>query len=90
MLPPGKSPKAPPPAPPPTPRQKLEKLAASGYVDPNDAAHFVSDMKALKPDRLTLREIKMFIIRHQSVFDRAAFEKIRTFCDTYRAENDID
>jgi hypothetical protein len=89
-VPPPVKPKTPPPPPPPTPEQKLEKLAASGYVDPNDAAHFVSDMKALKPDKLKLREIKQFIIRHKSVFDRAAFEKIRAFCDTYRAENDID
>ena len=78
------------PAPPATPLQKLEKLASSGYVDPNDASHFISDVKALKPDRVVLRELKLALIRHKSSFDRGAFEKIRTFCETYRCENDID
>jgi hypothetical protein len=70
--------------------QRLEKLAKSGYVDQNDVSMFIKDTKAEKPDRAVLRELKNFAIKHQSSFDKAAFYKIKTFCDTYKAENDVD
>jgi hypothetical protein len=70
--------------------QRLEKLAKSGYVDQNDAQIFIKDAKSSKPDRAVLRELKQFLIAHQAVFDRAAFHKLKTFCDTYKAENDVD
>ncbi len=70
--------------------QKLEKLAKSGYVDQNDVGLFIKDAKTSKPDRAVLRELKNFLIKHQTVFDRAAFQKMKTFCDTYKAENDVD
>jgi len=90
MPPPPPKTKAPPPPPPLTALQKLEKLASSGYVDPNDAYHFISDIKTGKPDRAVLRELKLALIKHKSSFDRGAYEKIRTFCETYRSENDVD
>ncbi len=73
-----------------TPKGKLEKLAQSGYVDVNDAARFIGEIKEKKPERGLLRELKLTLIRHQSVFDRGAFQKIRAFCETYKAEDDID
>jgi hypothetical protein len=79
-----------PKAPPLSLAQKLEKLAKSGYVDRNDAELFIKDARTFKPDRGILRELKNFLIKHQSVFDKAAFHKLKTFCDTYKAENDID
>lgn len=70
--------------------QKLEKLAKSGYVDQNDAQLFIKDARTEKPDRAILRELKSFLIKHQTVFDRSAFHRLKTFCDTYKAENDVD
>lgn len=85
---PGAKPEKPPP--PPTPMEQLEKLAKSGYVDINDIGIFIGDIKANKPDRALLRELRNFAIKHQGVFDRGAFHKLKTFCDTYRSENDVD
>lgn len=84
----GKPPKEPPP--PLTPLQKLERLAASGYVDVNDAGMFIKDVQATKPDRHVLRELKLSLLKRQGVFDRGAFHKLKTFCDTYKSENDVD
>jgi hypothetical protein len=76
--------------PPPTLAQRLEKLSKSGYVDRNDAEIFIKDARSEKPDRAVLRELKGFLIKHQSVFDKSAFHKLKTFCETYKAENDVD
>ena len=81
---------APPKEAPLTLLQKLEKLAKSGYVDQNDAGIFIKDAKAEKPDRAVLRELKSFLIKHQAVFDKSALHKLKTFCETYKAENDVD
>ena len=91
MPPPPPRGKAPPPPPPKlTLKERFEKLAKSGYVDQNDAAFFIKDAKSDKPDRAVLRELKLMLIRQQSVFDRAAFHKLKTFFETYKAENDVD
>jgi hypothetical protein len=82
--------KAPPPPPKLTLKDRFEKLARSGYVDQNDAANFIKDSKGEKPDRVVLRELKNMLIKHQGVFDRAAFHKLKTFFETYKAENDVD
>ncbi len=82
--------KAPPPPPKPTLPERFEALAKSGYVDQNDAAGFIKDARAEKPDRALLRQLKSAMIKHQGVFDKAAFYKLKTFFDTYKAENDVD
>jgi hypothetical protein len=87
--PPGRGP-PPKPVPKATLKERFEKLARTGYVDQNDAANFIKDSKTEKPDRAVLRELKLTLIKHQAVFDKAAFYKLKTFFDTYRAENDVD
>jgi hypothetical protein len=70
--------------------ERFEALAQSGYVDQNDAAHFIKDARSQKPDRALLRTLKMKLIKQQNVFDRAAVHKLKTFFETYKAENDVD
>lgn len=90
--PPGKAPpgKVAKPEPEPTAQEKLQKLAQSGYVDVNDVGVFIADLKPKKPDRALLKELRDIAIKRQGVFDKGAFHKLKTFCDTYRAENDVD
>lgn len=77
-------------APAQTPLSRLEALTRSGYVDVNDVASFIKDIRPDKPDRATLRELKAYLLKHTSVFDRGAFLKLKAYCETYKAENDID